>query len=291
MLLQLVLNGLVNGSIYGLMAVGFALIFAVARIFHLAHGLVYLAAAYCAYYLSVYLKLNLILIVILTVFLAIGLGTGIEVLVYRYLRRKGASGHIIMIASLATLILGANMVAAFSGTLEKRFEIFQFQPTLVFGGLTITPLHLFDIVLFLVVFSSVVVFLKFTSLGKKIRAVADNPSMAELTGIDSSKVYLWTFVISSALAAPAGILVGIDLGCTPDMGMTGIMIVFVAVIVGGAGSLLGAGLGSMFIGIIESVGVWKIQSGWAPAITYTVLLLFITLRPKGFLGRGPDVDI
>lgn len=291
MLLQLVLNGFVNGCIYGLIALGFALIFAVTRIFHLAHGLVYLAAAYCAYYLSVSLRLNLILTVTLTVFLAVGLGIGIEVLIYRYLRGRGASGHIIMIASLAMLILGANMVAAFCGTLEKRFEIFQFQPTLVFGGLTITPLHLFDIVLFLVVFSSVVVFLKYTSIGKKIRAVADNPQMAELVGIESSKVYLWTFVISSALAAPAGILVGIDLGCTPDMGMTGIMIVFVAVIVGGAGSLLGAGLGSIFIGIIESVGVWRIESGWAPAITYIILLLFITLRPKGFLGRGLETEI
>jgi len=291
MLMQLILNGIVNGCIYALMAAGFALVYAVTRVFHLAHGLVYLAAAYFAYYLSVPLKVNFALTVVLTILAAVSLGITIEIVIYRHLRRRSASGHIVMITSLAVLILGANLVAAFAGTLEKRFEIAQFQETLVFAGLTITPLHLFDIVLAIVTFFSIGIFLRYSGIGKRIRAVANNPSMAELVGIDSSKVYLWTFALSSALAAPAGILVGIDLGCTPEMGMSGILIVFVAVIVGGVGSLPGAAIGAIFIGIVESIGVWRIQSGWAPAITFFVLLVFVTFRPRGFLGRRLETEI
>ena len=291
MLMQLILNGVINGCIYALMAAGFALVYAVTRVFHLAHGLVYLSAAYVAYYLSVPLKVNFALTVVLTILAAMILGVVIEIGIYRHLRKRNASGHIVMITSLAVLILGANLVAAFAGTLEKRFEIAQFQETLVFAGLTITPLHLFDIVLAIVTFFSIAIFLKYSSIGKRIRAVADNPSMAKLVGIDSSKIYLWTFALSSALAAPAGILVGIDLGCTPEMGMSGILIVFVAVIVGGVGSLPGAAIGAIFIGIIESIGVWKIQSGWAPAITFFALLVFVTFRPRGFLGRRLETDI
>ena len=109
--------------------------------------------------------------------------------------------------------------------------------------------------------------------------------MAAVIGISADRIYLLAFVIGSALVAPASLLVSLHTGLTPSMGMTAIMMGAIAVIVGGLGSIPGAALGALLIGIAENVGVWQIPSEWQSSIAFGILLVFIVFRPTGFFGQ------
>ena len=129
-------------------------------------------------------------------------------------------------------------------------------------------------------------FLKRSRWGQAIRAVSSSPEMARTVGIDLKRVHLLTYAIGSALAAPAGILVAMDVGAEPFRGTRFVLLASVAVIMGGIGSIPGAMLGGLFLGLLENVGIWKLPSEWQSAISFGVFLLFIVLRPRGFFGRS-----
>jgi len=118
-----------------------------------------------------------------------------------------------------------------------------------------------------------------------MRAVANNPELARISGIESDRVILSTFALGSALAGIAGILVALDVDMTPTMGMNALMMGMVAVIIGGVGSIPGIALGSLLLGIAQHLGAWFISSQWQAAIAFVVLLIFLLFRPQGFLGK------
>jgi branched-chain amino acid transport system permease protein len=109
--------------------------------------------------------------------------------------------------------------------------------------------------------------------------------MAEVVGIDVDQVRLLTFILGSALAAPAAVLVAADTGAHPEMGLTATLIAAVSVVVGGLGSLPGAFVGALIVGLAQNVGVWKVSSAWQQAIAFGLLLAFILFRPTGVFGR------
>ena len=118
-----------------------------------------------------------------------------------------------------------------------------------------------------------------------MRAVANDPELASVSGIDSGKVILLTFALGSALAGVAGILVAFDVDMIPTMGMNALMMGVVAVIIGGVGSIPGIALGSLLLGMAQHLGVWFISSQWQDAIAFAILLIFLLFRPQGFLGK------
>lgn len=124
-----------------------------------------------------------------------------------------------------------------------------------------------------------------TKMGKAIRAVADDPIGASVSGIYPERIILYAFGVGSALAGMAGVLISLETNIEPTMGFNAILKGIIASIIGGIGSIPGAVFGGFFLGVVENLGIWKIQSGWKDTIAFAVLIVFLLLRPEGILGK------
>ena len=285
LLLQLLATGLVVGSLYALCALGWGLIYGTTLHFHVAHGGVFSLAAYFAYIGQKLLHLPLALAVIGAIAAAAAAGLLIDLMLYQQLERRGALRTSLFIASLGLLILIENVLAIVFTPDPMRLDIGALDTSLVIGPVFLTYLHVLTVALAVVGYVALMWFLKRSRWGQAIRAVSSSPEMARTVGIDLKRVHLLTYAIGSALAAPAGILVAMDVGAEPFRGTRFVLLASVAVIMGGIGSIPGAMLGGLFLGLLENVGIWQLPSEWQSAISFGVFLLFIVLRPRGFFGR------
>lgn len=127
-------------------------------------------------------------------------------------------------------------------------------------------------------------FIKKSKLGKAMRAVSDDPIAASVVGINPERIIMTSFAIGSALAGAAGILISYETNIEPTMGFSAILKGIIASIIGGIGSIPGAVLGAFFLGLAENLGIWKISAGWKDAIAFAILIIFLLIRPWGFLG-------
>lgn len=285
MIQQLILNTIIASSIYTLIGIGFAVIYRTVRFFHFAHGLVYAAAAYFTYLFHKLFSFPVYIAIPLAIALASILGCGMEIAVYRPLRRKYASPMVLLLASLGMYIVLQNTISMIFGDDTKSIRSGVVREGLPVFGARITPIQILIIGTSILLVIAVALWLKYAKMGKAIRAVANDPELAEISGIDSDMVILWIFAIGSALAGVAGILVAMDVDMTPTMGMNALMMGVVAVIIGGVGSIPGVALGALLLGLAQHLGVWKISSQWQDAIAFVILFVFLLVRPQGFLGR------
>ena len=282
---QLILNAVLTGSVYVLVALGFALIYGTTRFFHFAHGVVFTAGAYFTFLFKTWLGFPLSISILLAILLSTLLGCLMELSAYRPLRRKGASSLLLLLASLGMYIVFQNVISMVFGDDTKSIRSGVVKEGLNVFGARITPIQILIICVSVVLVVAVVLFLKKTKMGKAMRAVANDPELASVSGIDSDRVILWTFAVGSALAGVAGILVALDVDMTPTMGMNALMMGVVAVIIGGVGSIPGVALGALLLGMAQHLGVWYISSQWQDAIAFIILAAFLLFRPQGFLGR------
>jgi branched-chain amino acid transport system permease protein len=286
LLLQLLATGLVVGSLYALCALGWGLIYGTTLHFHVAHGAVFSLAAYFAYVGQKVLHLPLGVAVVAAILAAAAAGLLIDLLLYQQLEKRGALRTSLFIASLGLLILIENLLAIVFTPDPMRMDIGILDTSLVLGPVFLTYLHVLTMVLAVAGYLALMLFLTRSRWGHAIRAVSSSPEMARTVGIDLKRVHLLTYAIGSALAAPAGILVAMDVGAEPFRGTRFVLLASVAVIMGGIGSIPGAMLGGLFLGLLENVGIWQLPSEWQLAISFGVFLLFIVLRPRGFFGRS-----
>jgi branched-chain amino acid transport system permease protein len=283
LLAQLLINGIANGAVYALMAVGFAIVFNATHVFHLAHGAVLTFAAYCFYLLVAVAGIGVVLAVPITILASAGFGCLIELGVYAPLRSRGASTSSLMIASLGTLVLCQNIYAIVFSTdvLTVRsggLAIFSF------GRLTVTSLHITDAVVAICVFAALQLFLTRTQQGRAIRALADNPQLAPVVGIEARHTYILVMAIGSILASVAAILLTWDIGVQPQMGFLIVFYAAVAVAIGGHGYLLGALVGAFVFGALQQLATWQFDSRWQNGVTFVLVMLFLALRPQGLFG-------
>lgn len=282
---QLLLNGILAASIYALVGLGFALIYNTTRFFHFAHGVVYTAGAYFTYALSVLMGLPLFLSIIISVGLTTLLGILMEISIYRPLRKKEANSLVLLIASLGIYIVLQNLISMIFGDDTKTIRSGEVKEGINIFGAYITPIQITIILVSCFLIIATYLILSKTKMGKMMRAVANDPWLADASGIESDRVILFTFATGSALAGIAGILISLDIDMTPTMGLHALMMGVVAVIVGGVGSIPGVLLGALLLGLAQHLGVWKISSQWQDAIAFVILLIFLLFRPQGFLGR------
>jgi branched-chain amino acid transport system permease protein len=282
---QLLLNGIIAGSIYTIIALSYSIIYRIVKFFHFAHAIVFTLGAYFAYLYAFLLGLSLVASIFLAVLSATFIGILIELIVYRPLRKKGSTPLILLLSSFGVYIVLQNIISiAFgdnSNTLRKGIvhegiEIF---------GARISQTQILILIVNLVLLIGCWAMMKYTKIGSTMRAVAANSELAFATGIDTNKVILFAFTIGSFLAGIAGILISFDTDMTPTMGMNTLMMGVVAVIIGGVGSIPGAALGAFLLAFAQNLGVWKISSQWQDAIAFIVLLLFLLIRPQGFFGK------
>lgn len=208
-----------------------------------------------------------------------------ELSVYRPLRHKGASALILLLASLGIFIVLQNVISMVFGDDIKSIRSAVVEEGINILGARITPIQIIIISISLLLLAFCFFFLKYTKIGQAMRAVANDPELANSSGIESDRVILFTFALGSALAGTAGILVALDVDMTPTMGMSALMMGVVVVIIGGVGSIPGIAMGALLLGMAQHLGVWKIGSQWQDAIAFAILLIFLLFRPQGFLGK------
>ncbi|MCX5799938.1 MAG: branched-chain amino acid ABC transporter permease [Candidatus Eisenbacteria bacterium] len=283
MLIQLLANGFVMGCSYTLVALGFALIYSTTRTFHFVHGAVYTLAAYLFFTLHNLWHVPLIpAALIVIVFIAL-FGIGIEEALYRPLVKRGSSQLIQMLSSLGLYIVLVNVVAMLYGNETKVLNP-GIQATHTIGGVILTQIQVWTVVASVVLFALVAALLRFSRLGKLIRALRDDPELVSAIGV-SPRCLRWSVLaLGSALAAVAAMLIGSDVGIDPNIGMAAILNGAVAVIIGGVGIFEGAAIGGVAIGLLQSLAVWKFSARWQDMVTFVLLVTFLFSRPQGIFG-------
>lgn len=282
---QILLNTLITASIYSLIAISYVVIYRVVRFFHFAHAIVFTFGAYFTFLFKDWIGLSIYLAIVIAILFSSLLGCLMEISIYRPLRHKNAPAIIFLLASLGIYIILQNTISIIFGNDIKSLRNGVVREGIKVFGAYITPIQIVIIcasILFLIL---MVLLLQKAKIGKGMRAVASDPELANISGIESDKVILWTFAIGSALAGIAGILVSLDVDMTPTMGMNALMMGIVAVIIGGVGSIPGVAFGALLLAFAQNFGVWKISSQWQDAIAFIILFIFLLFRPQGFLGK------
>ena len=282
--LQLLINGVIAGSIYALVASGFSLIYATNRFIHFAHGTMVTVSAYFLYWLFAMLGLNFYLAEILTIIFAGFLGWLSYIGFYKQLKMKKASNAVLLVASIGLLILMENLMLLIFGADVKSLNFIEISKGHEIGGAIITSLQIIIVISALVLLALLFLFVRYAKLGKTMRAVADNPSLANILGINSDKICSYSFILGSAIAGFASILIALEQNIEPVMGLTLIIKGFTGAIIGGATSLPGSILGSYLLGLAENFGIWYLPSGYKDAIAFVLLFLFLLIKPSGILG-------
>jgi len=207
MLNQLLLNGIIAGSIYALIAIGFTVIYRTVKFFHFAHGVVYTAGAYFAYTLIISLHLNFALSFFLAIVLAAILGVAIDRLVYYPLRQQKASNLIFLLASFGVVIFIQNLIQLIYGAQILTIRTCPIKEGHHFLGAVITDIQILILAVSIILMIFLWLFIQKTKLGKAMRAVSDDPIAANVVGINPERIILTSFAIGSALAGAAGILI------------------------------------------------------------------------------------
>ena len=282
---QLLLNGIIAGSIYALIAIGFTVIYRTVKFFHFAHGVVYTVGAYFAYTLYILAGFNIIISALLAIIFSALLGVAIDKSVYYYLRIKKASNLIFMLASFGVFILLQNLIQLIYGAQILTIRTGPIKEGHHFLGAVITDIQIIILVVSIILMVLLWIFIQRTKLGKAMRAVSDDPIAANVVGINPEKIVRTSFALGSALAGAAGILISFETNIEPTMGFNALLKGIIASIIGGIGNIPGAVLGGFFLGLVENLGIWKIQAGWKDAIAFGVLIVFLLFRPSGILGK------
>lgn len=287
--IQLLLNGLIAGSIYALVSSGFSLIYSTNKFMHFAHGIVVVISGYILYILFSLLRLNFWIAVFLTLLFSGLIGLGIYSLICLPLQRRKASSVILLIASIGLLILFENLILGIFGADVKTIDFLEIRKGISILGAIITPLQIVIIIISILLFFSLHWFINKTKLGRYMRAVADNSSLAAIVGINETKVADYSFIIGSVLAGIAGILIGIEQNLSPSMGTNLIVKGFSGAVVGGIFSVPASIFGSYIIGLSENFGIWFLPSGYKDAIAFILLFIFLLFKPNGLFGKRRDL--
>src|SRR3989338_1970713 len=284
--LQLILNSIIAGSVYALVALGFNFIYGATKFFNLAHGVVAAIGGYAFFYFARILGLNIYLAVVLAIIFAGLIGYGLDKLVYLPLRKRKASNMALLVASLGAMTaLQAIIAILFTSQFRTLSQNISTQKLFeVFGGV-ITQTQLIILLVTFLILSALALLLYKTHFGRAIRAISDDEETTRIIGINTNKIIGHVFFIGSAIAGLAGILVGFDTGIEPTMGLNLLLKGVIASIIGGVGNICGGVLGGFFLGFVENFGIWKISGEWKDAIAFALLIAFLIFRPRGIMNK------
>ena len=284
-MLQQLVNGLILGSVYALLALGYTMVYGIIKLINFAHGDIYMIGAFMGYYLINILKFNFFLSLILAMIGTAILGVLIEFLAYRPLRNSTRIAALITAIGVSFLLeygmiffVGANTRSFPQVIKTVRFNL---------GPISISNIQLLilGISIFLMVALQFIV--QKTKMGKAMRAVSVDSDAAQLMGINVNRTISFTFALGSALAGAAGVLIALYYNSLePLMGMTPGIKSFVAAVLGGIGIIPGAALGGFVIGLLETFATALGLSDFRDAIVYAILIVILMIRPAGFLGKN-----
>jgi branched-subunit amino acid ABC-type transport system permease component len=283
---QLILNSIIAGAIYTLVALGFNIIYGATKFFNLTHGIMAAIGGYAVFYFAKILGLDIYVAIILGVALAGFVGFGLDKFIYLPLRRRKASNMVLLVASLGAMTaLQAAIAILFSSQFKTLSGNVGTQKLFTILGGVITQTQLVILLSATLAMAGLVVFLYKTQFGKTVRAISDDEEVARIIGINTNKIIGYVFFIGSAITGFTGILVGFDVGIEPTMGLSLLLKGVIASIVGGVGNIYGGVLGAFLLGFVENFGIWKISGEWKDAIAFTLLITFLIFRPRGIMNK------
>tara|TARA_E500000178_G_scaffold90555_1_gene89453 strand:+ start:3420 stop:4277 length:858 start_codon:yes stop_codon:yes gene_type:complete len=281
-LLQQIINGAAIGGVYVLIALGLTTVFGILGIAHFAHGSVSMFGGYLTFFLVVQWGLPLLAAIAIALCVGFVLGLLIEILAYRPVRHASPINAFIVALGLTMMVEGLNL--EFFGheqiviptNLDRIFSI---------GGVTITELRLYVIVAAALLILAMTIFVEKTKTGQAIRAFAENRDAAVLMGVNVRTIPLVVFGISTALGVCAGVMVGSLFAIAPGIGENLVVKGFAVLILGGLGSIPGAVVGGLVLGITEALAAGFISSAYKDVIAFVVMILVLLFRPQGLMGK------
>jgi branched-chain amino acid transport system permease protein len=287
--LQQLVNGLTIGGIYAMIAVGYTMIYGVIQLINFAHGEIYMLGAFFSFTFISFLGLPFYAAFLLAMLCCAVCGMLLDIVAYRPLRQSPrlaalitAIGMSIFLQNLAMVIWGSRPKPFPHGALPAYFE----NKAVTFSGVSLSWFHLFIFAITIIMMVGLNLIIQKTRWGKAMRAVAQNKTMAALTGINVNRVISYTFALAGSLGGAAGILVGAYYNALyPTMGYIAGVKAFAAAVLGGIGSVPGAMLGGVVLGVAEAFGAGYLSSLYRDGISYGVMITVIVLIPAGLFGK------
>jgi len=280
-LLEILIVGAVSSAIYAMLAVGFTLIFGVARVLNLAHGSFYALGAYGAYFFTAHLKWPLLPAALAAIVVVALFGVFVERVLVRPMRSSQLA--VLMITLAVALVVEQAMFLTFGSEyrnvpafVDAKFHI---------GGVDVAGARLLALGVGAVVIGALWLFIQHTRLGSAILAISQDPQAAQYMGIPSDRIFSVVMALSAALAALAGILAGPFLTVQPTMWLLPIVKAFAIVVVGGLGSIPGSILAALMLGYAETIVGYTISTSWTEIVSVAATLLMLVFRPAGIFGR------
>ncbi len=284
--LQLLANGLFVGSIYALLGLSFATIFASTKIWHFAHGAVYTMGGYLLLVLTGWLGLPFVLAVALDVVICAGLGAVFLGGLYGPLQRRGATPLVMVMASLGVMIVIDNLLLLGFGPSGFSIDV-AVPPPLIVGGIFLTGGQAITPLIAMATVALYLLFLFRTVWGQQLRAQIDNEELLQLNGVDAARVKFLAFACGSALLPIATALyVASGSGIAPGVGVSAVLIGAMAMFLGGVDSIAGSAVAGLLLGVVESLSAFFFPTEWQTAVTYSLALAVLMLRPTGLFGNA-----
>jgi branched-chain amino acid transport system permease protein len=279
--LEQVINGLMMGSIYVLVGLGLALIYGVMHVLNFAHGVLLMLGGYLAYTFFAWVTGDYVSAIVLATVALMIVGTVMELAVFRPLRGNLRNQ---VIASLALVLLIQNAVVAIWGPTALQFKVGATEILVPLGALRFSLQHFLVIGVTFLCTGLLFAFLKYTKIGTALRAASQDNDAALVVGINVKRMYWLSFAIGSALAAVGGALIGPMFLVFPQMGDLPLVKALAGILLGGMGSIPGAVVGGLLIGVTESVATLVIATDYRDAVTFIVIILILMFRPQGLFG-------
>jgi len=298
---ELIVYGIVLGSIISLGAIGLSLVYGIIRFANFAHGDLMSAGAYLALFMVTallpwlgvpdtnfgLLSFGWRMVIAFPVAMVIVGGVAIltDRILYRKLRLKKSSAVISAMSSLGAAFIFRMIILIFWGADSLFYKPGMLRPALELPlGVKIRPDQILILIVVFLLFTLLHLFLQKTKMGKAMRATADNMELARVSGIDTERIIIWTWGIGGGLAAAGGILYGIDVQLHPYMGWNFLIPLFAATILGTIGNMYGALVGGLIIGVAQQVSTAFIMPTYKPAVAFMIMILILLIRPKGLFG-------
>ena len=285
MFLQLIINTLIVGSGYGLIAMAFRLMYSVSPFFNLTLGAVAAFASYITFYFISILGVSAWLAIPLAVIFAGIFSYALETFAYKPMRKNGASGMILLVASLGIYTIFEAIIHLCFGPQYQILGDITLSSQINLGITEMPMVQLITIICNFAIFFGLNIFLHHTFMGKQIRAVNDSATLSNIIGIKTDKIIMVVSLMAGLVLGLAGVLVGYDTGMEPTMGFNLLFKGMIGAIIGGMANLRGAFLGAFFLAFAENLGVWIFASEWRDLVAFVIFIIFLSLRPKGIFQK------
>lgn len=296
-MIQFVADGIVNAALIALGAIGLSMTYNILRFANFAQGEILTTGAYFTLLVVSAMGVGIGTMgpvafgwpLLLSMVVAIGITSVIVLVVdwalFRQLRDKAASRITFIMAAFGVSLMGRNLTTLIAGGEPMYYDFYIPKSFELLPGVKIRPDDIAIVAIAVIAFVILFLFVNRTSMGRQMRAVAENPTLARINGIDVRSVIRWTWIIGASLATVAGALLGHNTQLRPEMGFDLLLPMFAALILGGANNLYGTILGAIVVGLTEALAVAFGLAGYRAAVTFLVMVAFLLVRPNGLLGE------